>query len=78
VLQQAQKQQEIERQKELEHKMKQLTRKEVLMKQMEEKKDKSSEAFEQYLKERDQVDVVIQKIIEEDMASMATNKRKKQ
>jgi hypothetical protein len=77
VLQHSQKQEELERQKEYERSMIQLGRKEVLMKQMEEKKAQSAEAYEQYLKERDQVDVIISKIIAEDRSAMETDKRKK-
>ena len=41
----------------------------ILKKQMKEKRDKSEEAYQQYLRERDQADQIIQKIVEEDLRS---------
>jgi len=39
----------------------------VLLKQMEEKKQKCEEAHRQYLLEKEQVDKIVQKLIEEDL-----------
>ena len=71
---------ELERQKEMIVKVKELTGKgvfkkkiwifklnKVLKKQMQEKREKSEEAYQQYLREREQADKIIHKIIEEDL-----------
>lgn len=49
----------------------------VLQSQMREKHEKINEAHEQYLKEKEQVNLVVQKLIEDDKRFSAMSKEKK-
>ena len=54
-----------------------LNQKRVLHDQMDEKRQQAEEAQEQFLREKSQVDAIVQKIINEDLAKLELDKKKK-